>query len=181
MRIEFIGAPTSGKSTIHRILINAGLKEARRIVVEHPIETEFHRFIKDAYGRTTFERLPDKTLWSLDAARFADESEQRYVFDEGLMQCGVSMGIRLPEHEQHYFEHCPLPHLLVYLHTKESRLILRNQERGERSRPEKTIRAIECIKRVIPILESRGCNIIKLDTGRQSIIETANEVMQALG
>jgi hypothetical protein len=160
-------------------MVASGFIDSRKVVIENLIETDFHRFVRNVYSKTTFERLPDKTLNALDVAKVADESDNWIAFDEGVMQCGVSMGIRVQEHEQFYFENCPLPKALIYLHTKESRLLHRNIQRGERNRPEKTIRALECIDRVMPILEGRGCNIIRFDTGRADIITVANEAIRA--
>lgn len=169
MRIEMCGPPTSGKSTIVRGLRERDIRRGSRLSdSQTPKEWQsFVNFINQAYEKTDYKKLPTKTLSSLASAWAGDHSDKIVVFDELVILCGISMAIRLPkEYSIKYFSEAPLPGILIYLTADTETLLSRNEARGEKNRPEKTIRAIKACNEYIPILEERGCNILTFNTSK---------------
>jgi len=166
MRIEMCGPPTSGKSSTVRSLKGRGVdwfskKYNPRIPKEWGF---FAEFINNVYKNTDYKKLPGKTLFSLAQCYQGSISKKWVVFDEALILCGFSLAIRLPEYAEEYFKIVPLPELLVVLTADHDTLKLRNEERKERNRYEKTLRCISAHEKYLPILQKRKCEIIKINT-----------------
>ena len=180
MRAEFLGPPTSGKSTLYRILRDRGITSGKNIECKAvPAEWKpFGQFIERIYG----ERFPSLKAKSLRALRLASAARGKdwVVFDELIFQFGLSLGIRIPEYEERYFREAPAPDLLIVLSTKEKGLKKRNGQRLDRDRFKKTLRAVECIERVMPIIRERGIRVVEFDTSVQGKKEIVNEVMKCL-
>ncbi len=180
MRIEMCGPPTAGKSSLVKALRKKGIKKGRIISAEKvPKEwMSFKQFVDDVYKDTTYQKLPTKTLESLASAWYGSKNKEWIVFDELLILCGFSLSIRFPEELAYkYFESVPLPEILVYLFSSEKELLKRNLKRGEKNRPDKTLRCIEMCNKFIPVLEKRGCNILKYNTQKHTSDDIAQKII----
>jgi hypothetical protein len=183
MRIEMVGPPASGKSTIVRALVNLGVKEGPR---GNPgdIPKGWHKFAKyivGSYKGTSHEntRLPTKSLEGLAAAWVGDNSSVPMVFDELVILNGFSLATRYPYRAKRYFEQCPLPAILVSLNADDDVFRKRGDKRELRSgkgRYEKSLRFKYYIDIYLPLLKERGCNVLEFDTGRMKKSRIANEV-----
>jgi len=183
MRIELTGPPTAGKSRLVKALKNRGVTRGPEGVIEKiPPEWEpFAGTVRKIYKETTFKSLPDKTLRSLAAAWIGDNYSKYMVFDELLILVGFSLAIRRPEYAVNYFNKVPLPEVLIILTANWRTLLSRNEARGDRSRPDKTTRCINAHKEYMPILEDRGCQILRYNTTNKSSDQIADMVIAKLG
>lgn len=183
MRIEMVGPPTSGKSSLVRALKEKGI---RRGIILPPEDTPkqwqpFVNFINKTYEGTTYNSLSSKTLSSLATAWAGDRFIEPKVYDELVILCGISMAIRFPEeYANKYFAEAPLPSILVYLTANKNTLVHRNKLRGEKSRVDKTLRAVDACHRYIPVLEERGCNILKFNTSNTSLPVIVYKVLEEI-
>ena len=182
MRIEMFGPPTSGKSSLVRELTMMGI--GRGYIMEgEKIPKQWEPFkanIEKAYiEHPGLKTLPGKSINALHTAAYGDKFKGWIVYDELVALCGISMAIR---HDpwQWYFEQMPMPALLVVLECSEQTLINRNKARAERSRIDKTMRAVSKIRYIMPILDKRGANILKLNTDQLTTKQCAKEVIQCL-
>ena len=170
MRIEMTGPPTSGKSSLVKALKAAGI--CRGVVDPlFPIPNVwkgFADFIDTVYANTTYKKLPGKTITSLTSAWKGSKRKGWAVFDELLILCGFSLAIRMPEYAEEYFQTVPLPELLIIMTAPNDVLMLRNEKRGEKNRPEKTMRCVVAHKKYLPILKERGCTILKINSSKRS-------------
>lgn len=183
MRIEMCGPPTAGKSQLVRELVKSGIQRGPKTSNAAPPKKwdDFSDFIRYAYSVKTFKKLPIKTLMSLALADVGDNYPGYMVFDELVILCGFSMAIRFPkEYSDRYFAEAPLPEFLIYLTADVNTLLKRNLERGEKNRPEKTMRMVHACNHYIPILKERGCNILEFDTTKTSTIEIVNQIKEEL-
>jgi hypothetical protein len=173
MRIEMVGPPASGKSSVVRALIALGIERGPRGDPERIPKQwyQFKKFILNAYKGTSHEhtRLPIKSLEGLAAAWVGDNSSIPMVFDEHVILNGFSMETRYPGTGKKYFEMCPLPDILVSLWADDNIFFKRNRKREwrkGRNRYEKSIRFKLAIDEYLPLLKSRGCNIMEFDSGK---------------
>lgn len=183
MRIEMCGPPTAGKSQLVKELVKAGIQRGPKKVTAEPPKkwSSFSDFIRHAYSVKTFKKLPIKTLMSLSLADIGDKYSGHMVFDELVILCGFSMAIRFPkEYPDRYFAEAPLPGALIYLTADVNTLLERNLARGEKNRPEKTMRMVHACDQYIPVLKERGCNILTFDTTRTSTTEIVKKIKEEL-
>jgi hypothetical protein len=190
MRIEFIGPPTTGKSTLHKHLATKGI---HRAFIEYGRSVEipeswkpFADKVSASYSDTNLFRkrlaqLPDKTINALKSAYRSEYYPGHIVFDELVAQCGISMAIRHKGDWSWYFEEMPLPGLLVVLSAPKEVLIERNELRQERSRVKKTLRAVKVMPKILSILKARNCNMIELDTSTVSVKQATKEILKNKG
>lgn len=176
MRIEMVGPPASGKTSIVRALAARGVLRGPKGVQPIKIPREWRRFVKfihNAYRDTSHEhtRLPIKTLEGLSAAWVGENSDAPMIFDEHVILNGFSMETRYPGMGKKYFTQCPLPDILVSLYADDDvfrRRCLRRELRSGRNRYEKAMRFKIAIAVYLPVLRERGCNILEFDSGRMS-------------
>lgn len=183
MRIEMTGPPTAGKSSLVRSLRRQGIVKMNVVSELRKIPgkwSEFGNGVVDIYDQYTYKSLPLKTLNALAAAFDAKKNKKWIVFDEALILCGFSLAIRIPDHAEWYFKHVPLPDILVYLTAKKDVLFARNELRGDRSRPDKTLRCMRAHKQYMRILKKRRCNILKFNTSEHSISAITKIVLQEM-
>lgn len=181
MRLETTGAPTTGKTSFLRALSGHGHKKVP-VKTEHleqipPKWSSFGEGVKAIYDGTNYKTLPIKTLNALAYAYEARKTKGWKVFDEALILCGFSLAIRMPDHAEWYFRHVPLPDILVYLVAEKDDLMARNALRGDRSRPDKTLRCIRAHKKYMRILRARKCNIMQFNTSKISAKDIASNVL----
>lgn len=185
MRIEMLGPPTAGKSTIVRALVKGGIAQGRKIG-EIPLEWRvFADKILTIYAtRSNFKkqitRLSHKTLDVLAWAHNGDIADRPYIYDELVAQYGLSLAIRTRSDWTWYFEEMPLPGLLVVLSASRNVLFERNVQRGDRNRPKKTISCLNRLSSIVRILHRRDCNMLKFDTGEKSIESIVKEITGAV-
>jgi thymidylate kinase len=183
MRIEMAGPPTSGKSSLVKALKAMGIERGPAGKI-HKIPTQwkpFEEFVRRVYDGTSFQKLPDKTLASIAAGWRGSRAKKWMVFDELLILCGFSLAIRMPQYAKEYFETVPLPELLIVLSAKEETLMKRNLLRGEKNRPDKTLRCIEAHEKYLPILRKRKCRIMRFDTSKLPTADIVKLVLIKLG
>jgi len=184
MRIEMCGPPTAGKSQLVKTLKQMGITRGPKTTNNSPPKEwfPFAEFVRETYKTTTYKKLPTKTLMSLASAWMGDKTPKPIVFDELVILCGFSMAIRLPkECSDRYFAEAPLPAILVYLTADNDILMKRNAARGERSRPEKTMRMVRACEHYVPVLKERGCRILTFDTSNVSTTAIARNIIEEIG
>jgi adenylate kinase family enzyme len=179
MRIEMAGPPTSGKSSLVKALKAMGIKRGPAGKIDRiPKQWKsFEDFVRRVYEGSSFQKLPDKTLASIAAGWKGSRHKKWMVFDELLILCGFSLAIRMPQYAKEYFETVPLPELLIVLSAKEDVLMKRNLARGEKNRPDKTMRCIEAHNKYLPILRRRKCRILRFDTSKLSTADIVKLVL----
>ena len=193
MRIEMFGPPTSGKSALVRELRRRGLAtgklslEADRSVLPQAWQAFADKldWLYDAEGSSPlagkFQVLPNKTLGALSAAAEAAALPWPVVYDELVMQCGLSIAIRVGTDEaawRWYFETAPLPDLLVSMTAPVEVLTARNADRGDRDRTSKTLRTLKPARRALEILNGRDCPIREFDTSTIPTAAIADQVVR---
>jgi thymidylate kinase len=183
MRIEMTGPPTAGKSSIVKSLRKRGMEKMSVVSVARKIPKKWGAFgkgVEEIYSQRSFKSLPLKTLNALAAAWDAKKSKDWIVFDEALILCGFSLAIRIPEEAEWYFKHVPLPDILVYVTASKDVLFARNELRGDRSRPDKTLRCMRAHKKYIRFLKARQCNILRFDTSDMTTEFITNEIVKEI-
>lgn len=177
------GPPTAGKSRTVRAIRREGIHRGPKDE-GHKFPKpwrSFEKFVNEVYEGSRHPSLHAKTLRSLGLAWYGDKREKPFVFDELLILCGFSMAIRFKdEYAQRYFEEVPLPAILVNLTAPRDVLMARNEQRKDKSRPEKTDRCIEAHAKFLPILVARGCNILTFDTSMISSSGIAKAIQKTL-
>lgn len=188
MRIEMLGPPTSGKTSLVRELIcqgiGAGSPHSYKIIPKK--WNAFADRIRETYDdRELFKKqlqtLPTKTLNALGTAYYGDKFKGPVVYDELVALCGLSLAIRHKGDWQWYFEEMPMPGLLVVLECSDETVISRNQARGDRNRTAKSLRAFHKMPEIIEILKKRkGGKILFLNTDKLSTYQCAKKVIKCL-
>ena len=187
MRIEMLGPPTAGKSSLVRELVLSGIGKGN-VQYHAPIPQTWESFakrIESTYSdRMLFKKrlqsLPEKTLNALSTAHYGDQFKGPVVYDELVALCGLSMAIRHSDNWHWYFEQMPMPGLLVVLECSLDTIIKRNQARGERDRTKKSIRAFDKMAEIKPLIEKRGGNVIYLNTDELNSYQCAKQVLKCL-
>lgn len=177
MRLEMLGPPTAGKTTIWRGLRARGLLIGRWDESARPSPNDaFAARVRETYALEPYEKLPDKTLSALVAAKKADKNKQLVVFDELVVQCGLSLAIRIKSDWTWYFHEMPLPKHLLVLDAPVEELLKRNLARGAKNRAEKTLRAVGMMPIIRTLLVNRSVPLIEYDTSRVSPQQIVDEV-----
>jgi len=183
MRIEMVGPPAAGKTSIVRALAGLGIERGPKNGPGIPPKEwrRFAKFILNSYKGTSHEktRLPIKSLEGLANAWVGDNSGVPMVFDECVILNGFSMATRYPHRAKKYFEQCPLPAILVVLNADDEVFLKRSKQREKRSgrgRYEKSLRFKFYIDMYLPLLKERGCNVMEFDSGRVKIPDIAKIV-----
>lgn len=180
MRIEFVGAPTTGKSTIARVLRENGVRKGLWPGIEHPW-TEFQEHVEEFMARHNFsDNLEQRVLSRLKVAYAHDKSPLWHVSDELCIQSGISLAIRAKEDWHWYFREVPLPDLLIYLKANNRTIQARNDARGGTGRFEKSMRVIALTSRVMKILRNRDCQIIEFWTDKMTPEEITKDILGVL-
>ena len=191
MRVEMFGPPTVGKSTLCRAL--------RKFDIAH--NTLGHGRVPDTWlpfaekisavynDQALFKKrgpfLPDKflrkTLQALATAGNADCFSYPVTYDELVVQCGLSMAIRLLGDWSWYFRELPLPGLLVVLTAPDKTLMERNRQRGYyRDHSEKTMRVVRVMPKILDILHDRQCPMLEFDTSTLVAVEMARLTLKEI-
>ncbi len=184
------GPPTVGKSALCRALRELGI--AHNILSHDRVPEAWLPFaekIGAVYNDPAlFNRrgpfLPDKflrkTLRALATAGNADRSSYPVTYDELVVQCGLSMAIRLLGDWSWYFRELPLPGLLVVLTAPDETLMERNRQRGNRDHSEKTMRVVNTVPKILAILRERQCPMLEFDTSTLAAVEMARLTLKEL-
>jgi len=182
MRIEMTGPPTAGKSRLVRELVKQGVPKGVVGEIKNiPKEWEpFAGTVRKIYNGTSYKSLPDKTLRAIAAAYVGDKHKGLMVYDELLILVGFSLAIRMPEFAMKYFNKVPLPGALIMLNADWETIKARNEERGDRSRPDKSKRCIRSHKIYLPVLENRGCRIMRFNTANLGAEKIAKLILRKL-
>lgn len=140
-RIELIGAPGVGKSTIVRLI--ARRDELRRLpeaVTDEEVAAGSGKYpayasVLKRLEQTEFLRAHGASIWRRIAMlqrADRDDAGQVFVDDEGLLQRGVNLAQSRPRHEDFfdYYRTVPTPAILVVLRAHPARILDRNRERA---------------------------------------------------
>ncbi len=186
MLIEMFGPPTSGKTTLVKELRKFGIMSSHHNVEDQipessqPFAVKLANIYHDVNAFHDIDKIDQvayKTQASIAAAHRGKLDKYPLMFDELVVQCGMSFAIRIASDWTWYFEEMPLPDLLVVLTAHRQVLIKRTQLRGKVHRIEKTGTCFDLMKPMLKILEKRNCPMIKFNTQNKDTITCAKMVI----
>jgi hypothetical protein len=143
-RIELIGAPGVGKSTISRLLVeNGGLRRLPKVVADDEVaaasgtypafESLVRRIEPPGFLHAHGPAVRTRIAMLNRASR--EPGDQVFVDDEGLLQRGLNLAQLKPRHELFfdYYWTVPLPCMVIALRARPALISARNRERGHKS------------------------------------------------
>lgn len=183
MRLEFVGPPGAGKTTI---MAACKRRKSKRLVRSKKTEGRFMSFVRQCYMRAEIKRDGHlQTLKQYQRAIAADKMPEWHWYSELLAQRGLSLALARPGQfglVGQFFEMMPPPALLVWVNGPPELLIERNRARARRGQDDRS----DCVPYLCEVTEvaravyaDRG-PVLVLDAAAP-VAENAAKVLEAVG